>query len=94
MILFSEVYQVLKEPFLKHNIPNSTFHLVPDTYCTIKFYILSRYTLVATTLNKVVLFEGDPNGILQGKYLSFSIVNYLSSSKAELIKFSTLSWHS
>ena len=64
MILFSEDDQVLQEPFVKQSISKPRFHLVPDTYCTIKFYILSRYTLVATTLNKVVLFEGDPNGIL------------------------------
>ena len=64
MILFSEVDQELQEPFAKHNIPKASFHLVPDTYCTIKFYVLSRYTLVATTLTKVVLFEGGLPGIL------------------------------
>ena len=64
MILFSEVDQVLQEHFGKQNIPKSSFHLVSDTYCTIKFYILSRYTLVATTLTKVVLLDGGLPGIL------------------------------
>ena len=64
MILFSEVDQVLQEHFVKQNIPKSSSDLVPDTYWAIKFYILSRYTLVATTLTKVVLFEGGLRGIL------------------------------
>ena len=64
MILFSEVEQVLEKPFWKQNIPKSSFHLVPDTYSTMKFYILSRHTLVATTLSKVVLFQEDLPGIL------------------------------
>ena len=64
MILFSEVDQVLQEHFVKQNIPKPSFCLVPDTYYTIKFYIWSRYTLVATTLTKVVLFEGGLPGIL------------------------------
>ena len=55
---------MLQEPFGSENIPKSSFHLVPDTYCTIKFYILSGYTLLATTLTKVVLFEGGLAGIL------------------------------
>ena len=58
LILFPEVGQELQEPFVKQNVPNSSLHLVLDTYSTIKFYILSRYTLAATTLAKVVLFEG------------------------------------
>ena len=82
---------MLQEPFVKKNIPKSSFHLVPDTYWTIKIYILSRYTLRATTLTTVVLFERGLPGILERKYLSFSIVNYLSSSKAEVSKFATLS---
>ena len=53
-----------KNLLLKKNIPKSSFHLVPDTYCTIKFDILSRYTLVPTALTKVVLFEGGLPGIL------------------------------
>ena len=66
MILFFEVEQLLQEPFVNQNVPNSSFHLVPDIYCTIKFYILSRYryTSVATTLTKVVRFEGGLRGIL------------------------------
>ena len=64
MIRFSEDDQVLQEPFVKQNVPNSSFQLVWDTYWTKKFYILSRYTLVATTLTKVVLFEEVPHGIL------------------------------
>ena len=63
MIRFSEDDQVLQEPFGKQNVPNSSFQLVWDTYWTKKFYILSRYTLVATTLTKVVLFEGVSPGI-------------------------------
>ena len=82
---------MLQEPFVKQNIPRSSFHLVPDTYYTIKLCILSRYTLLATTLTKEVLLDGGLPDILKRKYLSFSIVNYLSSSKAELSKFATLS---
>ena len=58
MIRFSEDDQVLQEPFVKENVPNSSLQLVWDTYWTKKIYILSRYTLVDTTLTKVVLFEG------------------------------------
>ena len=56
-MFFSEDDQVLQEHFVKQNVSMSGFQLVPDTYCTIKFYILSRYTLVATTLTKVFLFK-------------------------------------
>ena len=58
MIPFPEDEEVLQEPVAKQNVPNSSFPLVWDTYWTKKFYILSRYTLVATTLTKVVLFDG------------------------------------
>ena len=58
MIRFSEDDQVLQEPFIKQDVPNSSSQLVCDTYWTNKFYILSRYTLVATSFTKVVLFEG------------------------------------
>ena len=91
MIPFSKVDQVLQEPFVKQNIRTLSFHLVPDTYSTIKIYILSRHPLRATSLTKVVLFEGGLPGILSRKYLSFSIVNYLSSIKAEVRKFATFS---
>ena len=64
MILFSEVDQVLQEHFVKQNVPNSSFHLISDIYCTKNFYILSRYTLVATTVSKVALFEGGLTGIM------------------------------
>ena len=57
MILFPEVDQVLQQPFVKQNVPNSSFHLVLDTYSTVKFYIFSSYKLIATTLTKVVLVE-------------------------------------
>ena len=63
-MLFSEVDIVLEEPFLKQNLPNSGFHLLGDTNYTIKFYILSRYTSVATTLTEIVLFEEELLGIL------------------------------
>ena len=65
-------------------MPNSSFQLAPGIYCTIKFPILPRYTSVATTCTKVVLFERGLPVILQRKYLSFFIVNYLNSSKAEV----------
>ena len=55
---------MLQEPFVKQNTPTSSFHLAPDTYWTKKIYILSRYTLPATTLTTVVLFEGGLPGIL------------------------------
>ena len=55
---------MLQEPFVKQNIPMSSFHLVPDTYWTIKIYTLSRDTLRATTLTTVVLFEEGLPGIL------------------------------
>ena len=55
---------MLQEPFVKKNIPTSSFHLGPDTYWTIKIYNLSRYTLQATTLTTVALFEGGLPGIL------------------------------
>ena len=48
---------MLQEPFAKQNISKPRFHLVRETYCTIKFDILSRYTLVATALTKEVLFS-------------------------------------
>ena len=60
----SEDDQVLQELFPKQNLPNSSFQLVWDIFWTNKFYILSRYKLVATTLTKVVLFEGVSPGIL------------------------------
>ena len=94
MIPFSEVDQALQEHFVKENVPNWSFQLVLDIYWTKKFYILSRYTSVATTITKVVLFECGLPGILLGKYLSFSIVNYLSSSKVEVSKCAPLSLHS
>ena len=49
---------------------------------------------VAITLTKAVVFEGGLPGILQRKDLSFFIVNYLSSSKADVSNFASLSWHS
>ena len=55
---------MLEQPFVKQNIPKSSFHLVPDTYWTTEFYILSRYTLLVTTLTTGVLFEGALPGIL------------------------------
>ena len=64
MILSSEFEQVLQQPFVKQNIPKSSFHLVPDTYWTIEFYILSRYTLLVTTLTRGVPFEAGLPGIL------------------------------
>ena len=84
MILFSEVDQVLQEPFVKQNVHNSSFHVAPGIYCTIKFPILPRYTSVATTRTKVVLFERGLPIILWRKYLSFFIVNYLNSSQVEV----------
>ena len=64
MILSSEFEQVLQQPFVKQNIPKSSFHLVPDTYWTIEFYILSRYTLLVTTLTRGVLFGAGLPGTL------------------------------
>ena len=64
MILFSEVYQVLQESSVKQNAPNWSFDLVADINYTIEFYILSRYTSIATTLTKIVPFEGGLPGIL------------------------------
>ena len=58
MIFVSEDDSVLQEPFVKQSISEARFHLVPDTYYVIKFYVLSRYTLVPSTLSKAVLFEG------------------------------------
>ena len=48
---------MLQEPFAKQNILQARFHLVRETYCALKFDILSRYTLVATALTKEVLFR-------------------------------------
>ena len=64
MVVFSEVDQVLRETFVKKNMPKSRFHLVQDTYCRLMFDISSRYTLVPTALTKVDLFEGGLRGIL------------------------------
>ena len=64
MILFSEVDQVLQEHVVKQNVPNSSFRLISDIYCTKMFYMLSGYILVATTVTKVDLFAGDLTGIL------------------------------
>ena len=63
-MFFSEDDQVLQEHFVKQNVSKSRFQPVPDTYWTIKFHILSRYTLVATTLTKVVISSGGLPGIL------------------------------
>ena len=52
MTRFSKDDEVLQEPLPKQNMSKSRFHLVRETYCRIKFYILSRYTLVVTTLTK------------------------------------------
>ena len=60
---FFEVHQVLEQHFVKQNVPNSSFHLISDIHCTKKFYMLSRYTLVATTVTKVALFQGGLTGI-------------------------------
>ena len=56
-ILFCQRDQVLEESFKKGNVSNSIFNLVTHSNCTIKVYILSRYTLVATNFTKAVLFE-------------------------------------
>ena len=53
--------------------------------------MLSRYTSVATTLTKEVLFEVGLHSVLKRKYFFFLIVNYLSSSKMGVSKFATLS---
>ena len=42
---------------------NSSFHLVSYKNCTIKFYILFRYTSVAPNSIKVVLFEAGLSDI-------------------------------
>ena len=64
LILFSEDDQVLQESFVKQNISKPRFHLVPDKYCMLKFYTLFRYTLVATTLTRVVHIQGGLPGTL------------------------------
>ena len=64
MIHFFGVYQVFQESLVKQNAPNWSFDLVADINYTIKFYILSRYTSVATTLSKVVRCEGGLPGVL------------------------------
>ena len=56
-------------------------------------YILSRYTSVATNLAKKVLFEVGLSDNCQKKYFSCFKVNYLSFSKAEVSKFTTLKSH-
>ena len=85
---------VKRESFCKTWSFWKTFSPSSYTNCTIKFYILSRYRSVATTLTKVVLFQQGLPGILSRKYLSFFIVKYLSSSKAQVSNFATWSWHS
>ena len=62
---------MLQQPFVKQNIRKSSFHLVPDTYWTIYFDILSRYTLLATTLTRGVPFEGGLPGFCKGSTLPF-----------------------
>ena len=57
-------------------------------------YFFSRFTL-ATKLTKVVLFEVALSGVAlsgiwQKEYFSFFKVTYLSSSKAEVSRFTTL----
>ena len=47
---------MLQEPFAKKNILKPRFQLVRETYCTIKFDILSRFALLATALTKEVPF--------------------------------------
>ena len=57
MILFPEFEQVLQEHFVKQNVPNSNVHVISDVYCAKKFDMVSRYTLVATTVTKAALLK-------------------------------------
>ena len=66
---------------LDSNISKPRFHLIPETYCTIKFYILSRYTLVATTLTKAVLL-----GRFTWHFAKEVPFIFYSTSKAEVSK--------
>ena len=90
-MFFGEDDQVLQEPFVKQNISKPRFHLVPDTYCTKKFDILSKYWLVATTFTKAVLFREVYLAYCKGSTFPFL---YLISIKAEVSKCASLSWHS
>ena len=57
-------------------------------------YILPRYARVGTNVSKVFLFDVGLSDIWWKKYFSFFKVDYLGSSKTEVSKFATLSWHS
>ena len=92
-ILFCKVSQVLQGPFIKSNVTNASFDLVKYDDWTKTVYILSRYTPVGTNLTKVVLLEAVLSDICWKKYFCSFRVYYLSSSKAEVSKFATLSWH-
>ena len=70
----------------------SSFHLVTYNNCTLKVYILSRYTSVATKLTKVVLFEVGLSDILKKKYSFLVALDYLSSSKAKVSKFAIVAF--
>ena len=72
----------------------SSFHLGTYNNCTLKVYILSRHTSVATNLTKVVLFKKGLTDVWSKKYSFFFTLDYLSSGKAKISKFATLSWHS
>ena len=77
--------------FYKINVANSSFHLVTYNDSTLKVCILSRYTLVATNLTKAVLFEVGLSSVLGREVLLLFKVNFLSSNKAKVSKFATLS---
>ena len=92
-ILFCKVSQVLQGTFIKWNVTNSSSDLLKYDDWTKTVYILSRYTSVDTNLTKSVLFDAVLSDICWKKYFCSFRVYYLSSSKAEVSKFPTLSWH-
>ena len=57
-------------------------------------YIIPRYARVGTNVSNVFLLDVGLSDICWKKYFSFFKVDYLGSSKAEVRKFATLSWHS
>ena len=74
-------------------MPSSSFHIVRYNNSIITVYCFFRYTSVATNLIIVDLFKVGLSPVWKKKYFFFFKVNYLSSSKAEVSKFASLSWY-
>ena len=92
-ILFWQASHVLWGHVMKKNLANWSFHIVKNGNLTKIVDITSRYTPVGRNFSKIIFFEVGWPVIWEKKYCSFFKVYYLISSKAQVSKFATLSWH-